>query len=160
MAARTDGATMLHVHDLGRAELVDCLVQRLDAEVRLKRVRYPPAQQIVVGLVPLRRSAGVGLLEDRHQSHEAPQPPDAFLVHGMALVLQVPGHLADPIERSVQELPVDQQHEVEVHRCLALRSRTITARSTADGIAPRPTAGDGPVRSCRASLADPGLELS
>jgi hypothetical protein len=78
--------------------------------------------------VALSRLAGVGLLVDRHQSHEAHQPPDALLVHGMALVLQVPGHLPDAIERGVQKLLVDQQHEVEVHRRLALR-RVIERRS-------------------------------
>lgn len=31
-------AALIRVHDLGRAELVDRLVQRLDAEVRLPRV--------------------------------------------------------------------------------------------------------------------------
>jgi hypothetical protein len=152
---------MIGVHDLRRAELVDRLVQRLDAEVRLQRVGdassqhlaaapvhdgdqieealshrqigdvgapdlvgplHPqPTQKIGVGLVPLRGFAGVGFLVEWHQSHEAHQPPDALFVHGMALVLQVPGHLADAVERGVQKLLVDQQHEVEVHRRLALR---------------------------------------
>jgi hypothetical protein len=53
-------------------------------------VHPQPAEQIGVGLVPLRGPAGVGRLVDRHQAH---QPPDAFLDHGMAFVLQVPGHL-------------------------------------------------------------------
>lgn len=34
------------VHDLGRAELVDRLVQRLKAELGFKRVRYPPGQNL------------------------------------------------------------------------------------------------------------------
>jgi hypothetical protein len=80
-----------------------------------------PAEQIGVGLVPLRGSAGIGLLVDRHQSHEPHQPPDAFPVHDKPLVLQMSGHLADAVERSVQKLPVEQQHQVEVHRCLAMR---------------------------------------
>jgi len=96
---------MLHVHDLGRPELVDGLAERFEAELGLQRVRYPPGQhlagkpvhdghqiqeafphgdvgdvtapdligpinaqpteQIGVGLVPLGRLAGVGLLVDR-----------------------------------------------------------------------------------------------
>jgi hypothetical protein len=71
--------------------------------------------------VPLRRFAGVGLLVDRHQAHETHQPPDALFVHGMTLVLQAPRHLPNAVERGVQELLVDQQHEIEVHRRLALR---------------------------------------
>jgi hypothetical protein len=139
---------LIGVHDLGRAELVDRLVQRLDAEVGLKRVRYPPsphlagvpvhdgdqieeafahrqvgdvgapdlvgpldpqtAQQIGVGLVLLRGPAGVGLLVDRHQPHEAHQSSDPFPVHSMALVLQAPSHLPHAVERGIQELLVDQ----------------------------------------------------
>ena len=37
MAARTDGATMLHGHDLGRIEATDRLMQRLDA----RQLAYP-----------------------------------------------------------------------------------------------------------------------
>jgi hypothetical protein len=35
---------LIGVHDLGSIELVDRLVQRFDAEVSLKRVRYTPSQ--------------------------------------------------------------------------------------------------------------------
>lgn len=37
---------MLNVHDLGRAELVERLVQRLDAEVGFQRVRDAPGQNL------------------------------------------------------------------------------------------------------------------
>ena len=37
---------LIGVHDLGRAELVDRLVQRFDAEVSLQRVGYPPGQHL------------------------------------------------------------------------------------------------------------------
>lgn len=37
---------VIGVHDLGRAELVDRLVQRFDAEVSLQRVGYPPGQHL------------------------------------------------------------------------------------------------------------------
>ena len=133
-------AALIRVHDLGWAEFVDRLVQRLEAELGLPltgrclhantergRVRYPPgqhlagepvhalrrlkaiayrpkdrhqreepfahrqigdvgapdlvglidaqpAQQIRLGLVALRRLAGIGFLLDRHQSHKAHQP--------------------------------------------------------------------------------------
>ena len=77
-------------------------------------------QQIGVGLVPLRRLAGVRLLVDRHQTHEPHQPPDTLHVDCVALVLQVPGHLLDAVERGFQELPVDQPHERQVHLGLAL----------------------------------------
>jgi hypothetical protein len=39
------------VHDLGRAELVDCIVPRLDAEVSLQGVRYPQGQHLPGGPV-------------------------------------------------------------------------------------------------------------
>ena len=37
-------ATLISIHDLGRTELVDGLIQRLEAEVGLKRVGDPPGQ--------------------------------------------------------------------------------------------------------------------
>ena len=61
-------------------------------------------------------------------AHKAQQPPDALLVHAMALVSQVPRHLPHAVERGLQKLLVDQQHQVEVHRRLALR-RVIERRS-------------------------------
>jgi len=64
--------------------------------------------------VPASRPAGVGLLVDRHQPHEAHQPTYPLLVHQMALVAQVPGHLADTEERGLQELLVDLTHQAEV----------------------------------------------
>jgi hypothetical protein len=94
------------------------------------RIRCPAADlqsksaergQVGVGFVAFRRLAGVGFLIDRHQSHKAHQSPDALFVHGMTLVLQVPCHLPDTVKRGVQELLVDQQHQVEVHRGFALR---------------------------------------
>ena len=84
-------------------------------------VDLQPAQQIGPGVVPLRGPAGVGFLGDRHQAHEAQQSPDAFLVRGMALALQVPGYLLNALDRGFQELLVNQQREVEVYRRLALR---------------------------------------
>lgn len=84
---------------------------------------YPQTpQQIGVGLVPLRRPAGVGFLIDRHQSHQAHEPTDALLVHRMAFVAQVPGHLADAKERCLEELHIDQPHQRKVLLRLALNS--------------------------------------
>lgn len=37
---------LIGVHDLGRAERVDRLVQRLDADLSLQRVRCPPGQNL------------------------------------------------------------------------------------------------------------------
>jgi hypothetical protein len=68
-----------------------------------------PTQQIWVALMPLRRSASIGLLVDRHQAH---QPPDAFVIHGMAPVLQVPSHLLHAAKRGFEELFVDLHLEV------------------------------------------------
>ena len=71
--------------------------------------------------------------------------------------------------RVIEALQVDLAnaiHVPDVDRChLAGHrreqpARTTTASSTAGGIAPRPTAGGDGVRSSRASLAGPGLELS
>jgi hypothetical protein len=150
-------ASLISVYYLGRAELVDRLVQSLEAEVRFQRVLYPPGQnfsgepvhdgdqiqkplshrkvgdfgapdligpvdpkstqQIGISLATLRGLAGVGLLVDRHQPHQAHQSSDALFVHGMAFVLQTPAHLPDTVKWSVQKLLVDLQHQVEVHRC-------------------------------------------
>lgn len=49
-------ADLICVHNLGRAEPVDRLVQRFDAKVSLKGVRHAPSQNL----------AGV-LVHDRHQ---------------------------------------------------------------------------------------------
>lgn len=38
--------SLIGIHDFGRAELVDGLIQGLDAEVRLQRVRDPPGQNL------------------------------------------------------------------------------------------------------------------
>ena len=54
--------------------------------------------------------AGVGLLVDWHQAHEAHQASDPLLVHQMAFVAQMPGHLTDTEERRFQELLVDLAH--------------------------------------------------
>ena len=39
-------AALIRVHDLGRAELMDRLVQSLHAEVGFQRVGYPPGQHL------------------------------------------------------------------------------------------------------------------
>ena len=77
-------------------------------------------QQIRVGLVPLRGLVGVGLLVDRHQAHEAHQSSNPLLIHQMAFVAQVPGHLADAEERRFQELFVDLTHQVQRRLALGL----------------------------------------
>tara|TARA_R100000789_G_scaffold23725_1_gene26437 strand:- start:6952 stop:7233 length:282 start_codon:yes stop_codon:yes gene_type:complete len=71
--------------------------------------------------VPLRRPAGVGLLVDRHQPHQEHQPPDTLLVHQVAVIAQVPGHLPDTEEGRFQELLIDPPHHAEVLFGLALR---------------------------------------
>lgn len=38
--------SLVGVHDLGRPELVDGLIQRFDTEVSLQGVRYPPGQNL------------------------------------------------------------------------------------------------------------------
>ena len=55
-------AALVGVHDLGRSEAVDGLVQRLNAKVGLKRVRDAPCQHL----------AGVPV-HDRHQIQEQDQ---------------------------------------------------------------------------------------
>ena len=104
----------------------------------------------------------------------AHQPPDALFVHGMALVLQVPGHLPDAVKRGVQKLFVDQQHQVEVH--LGLARRFMVKRRPRDrqqaALRPDRQLGMGPFdhalrhclsdqwRSNASSLPGPRLELS
>jgi hypothetical protein len=72
-------AVLICVHDLCRAGLVDRLVRRLDAEVGLKRGRYPLGQHLpgmpvhdgdqIEEAFAHRQVGDVGLLEDRHQAH-------------------------------------------------------------------------------------------
>lgn len=83
-------------------------VRYIGAPVLVGSLHPPKAQQIGAGLVPLRGPTDVELLIDRRQAHEALQPPDAFLVHSMAHVLQVPGHLPGAVARCFQELLVGQ----------------------------------------------------
>jgi hypothetical protein len=65
------------------------------------------------------RATGVGLLVDWHQAHKPHQSTNALVVHNMAIVLQVPSHLLDPIKWRLEELLVDLHHEVEVQGRLA-----------------------------------------
>ena len=60
--------------------------------------------------------AGAGLPVDRHQSHQAHQPPNALRIHGMAFVSQVPRHLPHTVKWRVQKLLADQQHQLKVNR--------------------------------------------
>ena len=121
-----------------------------------------PTQQTGVGPEALCRPAGIWA-------------PDALGVHCMALVLQVPGHLPDTVERRLKEL-LDRSRRLlrkglsgngsaasargSTRSRPAAHNGTTTARSTAGGTAPRPAAPDGCVQTSRASLSDPGLELS
>ena len=53
--------------------------------------------------------------------HEASQPPDTPLVHGMSCVLKLPDHLPNALEQGGQDLLVDQRHEVNAQHRIALR---------------------------------------
>ena len=70
--------------------------------------------------MPLDSPAGVGLLVDRHEARQPHEPTYAFLIHQMAFVAQMPGHLPDPEEWRFQELLIDLAHEDQVQRRLAL----------------------------------------
>ena len=72
--------------------------------------------------------AGVGLLVGRHKPHQAHQPVDELLVHQVAVVAKVPGHLADTEERRFQKLLVDLTHQAQVLLGLALR-RVVKGRA-------------------------------
>ena len=63
---------LIRVHDLGRAELVDGLVQRRNAELGLQRVRYPPGQNLAgKPLHALRRLKAIACRpKDGHQIEE------------------------------------------------------------------------------------------
>ena len=76
-------------------------------------------QQIGIGLVALRGLAGIGLLVDRHQTHQPHHSPDPLFVHQMAFIAQMPGHLADAKERCLKELLIDPTHQLQVQRGLA-----------------------------------------
>src|SRR3954447_16375732 len=57
-------------------------------------------------------------LVDRLQPHLGHQPPNALATDWVALAPQMPGHLARAIPRRLQELPVDQPHQLQVQRGL------------------------------------------
>ena len=68
---------LVGIHDLRRAELVDRLVQSLEAELGLKRVRYPAGQHLAGEPVhALRRLKTIAYRpKDGHQIEEAfPHP--------------------------------------------------------------------------------------
>ena len=50
---------------------------------------------------------------------EPHQAPDPLGIYGMALVSEMPGHVAHAVERRLHELPVDQRHQSEVLGALA-----------------------------------------
>lgn len=77
--------------------------------------------QALLGHAKLGRSRAIGLLVDRHQTHEPHQPPHALVVHQMTFIAQVPGHLSDPEEGRPQELLVDPAHQGKVDLGLAFR---------------------------------------
>lgn len=60
----------------------------------VRAVNHRVAQQIGPNLVLWVLLAGVGLLIDGYQPHEAHQPPDTMTAAFMALPLHVTGHLA------------------------------------------------------------------
>jgi len=84
---RRELAALIRVHDLWRAELMDRLVQRLEAELRLKRVRYPPGQNLAGEPVhALRRLKAIACRpEDGHQVEE----PFAHPLPGRRFALQI-----------------------------------------------------------------------
>lgn len=82
-------------------------------------VHTQPPQKIGIDFVPLCRLADVALLIDRHEAHQAHQTSDPFLVHEMILIAQVPRHLTHAIKWRLQELLVDQPHQIEVHLIFA-----------------------------------------
>ena len=65
--------------------------------------------------------AGIGLLIDRHQPHEAHQSADTMTPAFVIVALHVSGHLARSVPRRLQELLVDDRHEPQVLCALALR---------------------------------------
>lgn len=64
--------------------------------------------------------AGVGCLIDRNQPHQAHQTPNTVTTTGMPLRLHPAGHLARAIPGCLQKLLVDDFHELQVFRALAL----------------------------------------
>lgn len=61
-------------------------------------------------------------MEYRRRAHEPHQALDTPLMHGMGFAPHMPRHLPGLMERRLREQPVDQRHELEVHRRLARRS--------------------------------------
>lgn len=100
-----EATSHLQVCDVGTPNLV-------------RPVQAQAPQQIGVNLVPLRRFAGVGFLVDWRETHQA---PDAFLVHEVVFIAQMPRHLVYAVKRRLQELLINHAHQFEVHLALALR---------------------------------------
>lgn len=78
------------------------------------------AEQIGLGLVPLRSPVGAGLFVNRHEAHELHQATDTLLVYQVFLVAQMPGHLPDTEKRRFQELLIDLTHQHQYHLALRL----------------------------------------
>jgi len=65
--------------------------------------------------------AGIRLLVDRHQPHEAHQASDTMPPACVVVALHMTCHLARTVPRRLQELLVDDSHELQVLSILALR---------------------------------------
>ena len=63
---------------------------------------------------------GPGRLVDRRQAHQTHQAPGPGAAHPMALPAKPAGHLPRAVPRRLEELSVDQLHQLQVQLALAL----------------------------------------
>src|SRR3990170_5514362 len=120
------------VHD--RHEIEKPPAHRDVADVRapdlVRMVDRHPFQQIRVDLVTGKRLAGVGFLVDRTQPHLPHPPGDPLAADAPSTPTEPPCHLPGSEEGGLQELPVDDPHEIEVER--GFSDRLVVERGAAD----------------------------
>src|SRR4030067_636002 len=120
------------VHD--RHEIEKPPTHRDVADVRapdlVRLVDRHPLQQVRVDLVTGTRLCGRGFLVDRRKPHLPHQPGDPLAADAPSPPTEPAGHLPGSEEGGLQELPVDDPHEIEVER--GFSDRLVVERGAAD----------------------------
>ena len=79
------------------------------------------AQKIGIALVPFARRTAASPGVDGLNAHQTHQTSDSFAIDGVAQSTQMRGHLGPAIEGRMQELLVNQAHQMQVQRRLGSR---------------------------------------
>jgi len=111
--------------------------------------------------VPLRSFTGVGLLVNRHETHQPHQTPDPLLINHVFIIAQMPCHLTHTVKRGSPGTAClsGASDQGSFRSRPSAHSKMTTARSTATRIACRQTDLEGSAQSSCASPAGPGFAL-